>query len=390
MRKYLFLLLLLFQFPLLAQQDREAVLVVSGGGARGAWGGGVAQQLVREQGKDYATVVGTSTGSLLAPFILLKDFEDLRRFYTTVEQRDIFSLNPFRKNGQLKTLNLVFRVLFGAKTLGKSKNLRKLIDRSLPLDVYERVLDSGNVIVTVVNFNNSKIKYFSNRDFDSRGQELAGLKGGKHKKALKQKEAQREQFLNWMWASANQPVVMSLYETRDEQGEKQFWVDGGIRENVAIIRGLEELLALPEGSAPDSATLDVIVNNTIKPQLDEIRRPRIVSSLFHTINILSFDTRANDTRIPADITLQMEDMAAVLNYLERCEPEPDDQIITINLYYMKQTTLDISPESLLFEPEKMSKLWDAGTNYRNSASVLTYQISRSYGRALVQAFKETH
>jgi len=385
-------LFIIFSYALAAQPAPETVLVISGGGARGAWGGGVAQTLVTQQGNDYHTVVGTSTGSLLAPFILLKDFEDLKRFYTTVDQRDIFNSNPFNKRGGIKGFSAFLKVLFGAKTLGKSKNLRKLIDRRLPIDVYEQVLDSGNFVVTVVNFNTGEIAYFDNHTFDTRKIDTEGLSGRKLKKALEAKENVRNQFLDWMWASANQPVLMSLYSTKNAQGEKEYWVDGGIRENVAIVKGLEKLLPMngSDATAPDSVTLDVIVNNTMKPQLRPFTKPRILTGLFHTLDILSFDTRANDTRIPTDITQDIPNMGEVISLLQQCQPERGDKVITVNLYFMKQETLDISPQSLLFQPDKMTQLWNAGVDFSNSAEQRTYTITRQYGRQLIKAFKETH
>lgn len=40
-------------------------LVISGGGSKGAFAGGVAQYLIEELNKDYQLYLGTSTGSLL-------------------------------------------------------------------------------------------------------------------------------------------------------------------------------------------------------------------------------------------------------------------------------------------------------------------------------------
>ena len=40
-------------------------LVISGGGSKGAFAGGVAQFLMEQRGYDYDLLLGTSTGSLL-------------------------------------------------------------------------------------------------------------------------------------------------------------------------------------------------------------------------------------------------------------------------------------------------------------------------------------
>jgi len=71
-------------------------LVVSGGGSKGAFGGGVAQYLIEEEKKEYDLLIGTSTGSLLVPFIAIKKMDILKEAYTTVTQKDIFKINPFK------------------------------------------------------------------------------------------------------------------------------------------------------------------------------------------------------------------------------------------------------------------------------------------------------
>ena len=47
----------------------KRAIVLSGGGAKGAWGVGVVKALM-EQDITYDIAIGTSTGSLMAPFIL--------------------------------------------------------------------------------------------------------------------------------------------------------------------------------------------------------------------------------------------------------------------------------------------------------------------------------
>ena len=43
----------------------KKALVISGGGSKGAFGGGVAQYLMKNEQKDYDIFIGTSTGSLM-------------------------------------------------------------------------------------------------------------------------------------------------------------------------------------------------------------------------------------------------------------------------------------------------------------------------------------
>lgn len=70
-------------------------LVISGGGSKGAFAGGVAQYLMEVENREYDILVGTSTGSLLIPQLALNQISKLHSIYTNVNQRSIFSLNPF-------------------------------------------------------------------------------------------------------------------------------------------------------------------------------------------------------------------------------------------------------------------------------------------------------
>ena len=70
-------------------------LVISGGGSKGAFAGGVAQYLIEGQGKNYDMFLGTSTGSLLVPHLAANDIGKVYDIFTNVNQKTIFSINPF-------------------------------------------------------------------------------------------------------------------------------------------------------------------------------------------------------------------------------------------------------------------------------------------------------
>ena len=76
-------------------------LVISGGGSKGAFAGGVAQFLMQDLGKEYDMFLGTSTGSLLVPHLACGELGKLYDIFTNVQQHDIFSVSPFvqRKKG---------------------------------------------------------------------------------------------------------------------------------------------------------------------------------------------------------------------------------------------------------------------------------------------------
>ncbi|MEO5775310.1 MAG: patatin-like phospholipase family protein, partial [Flavobacterium sp.] len=77
-------------------------LVISGGGSKGAFGGGVAQYLLQEKFHKYDILIGSSTGSLLIPHLALGEVDKIHRIYTNVNMSKIFDINPFvvkHKNG---------------------------------------------------------------------------------------------------------------------------------------------------------------------------------------------------------------------------------------------------------------------------------------------------
>ena len=116
----------------------KKALVISGGGSKGAFAGGVAQYLMKNEGKNYDFFIGTSTGSLMVSHLALGMLDELKEIYTNVNQESIFSNNPFTiKNiGSTKVisinhLNTFWNFINGRKTFGESKNLRKLIKRNI-------------------------------------------------------------------------------------------------------------------------------------------------------------------------------------------------------------------------------------------------------------------
>ena len=54
-------------------------LVISGGGSKGAFAGGVAEYLIDKMNNDYDIYIGTSTGSLLVTHLALKKTQILKR-----------------------------------------------------------------------------------------------------------------------------------------------------------------------------------------------------------------------------------------------------------------------------------------------------------------------
>ena len=282
----------------------KRALAVSGGGALGAFGGGKIQYLCQDQGRDYDLFVCTSTGSLLAPLASIGDFDRLHKAYTTVNQKDIFDINPFTKKGNINILNAIWRMICGKKTLGESNNLRKRISEYFTEDDYKKSLElKKEIVATTVNILESKIEYKSSITSGMTYNDMG----------------------DWLWASACAPIFMTLVKKDGLE-----YVDGGIMEHIpiqyAIDNGAEEI--------------DVIIHRTEK--YDESPKPKIK-------NILEFFGLIVDTMLK-----QVSTDNVIIPNLEAKEKD-----VIINLYYLPYKLTD---NSLLFDEETMKKWWDLGRN----------------------------
>lgn len=103
-------------------------LVISGGGSKGAFAGGIAEYLVKDCDFKYDIFVGCSTGSLLLPHLAIGKVDKIKRIYTSVTQKDIFSISPFRISKTVKGyetsinhFNTLRTFLKGCPTFGRAK-----------------------------------------------------------------------------------------------------------------------------------------------------------------------------------------------------------------------------------------------------------------------------
>jgi len=202
-------------------------LVISGGGSKGAFAGGVAQYLIEEKKNDYDLFVGTSTGSLLITHLALGRLAELKILYTSVNQRRIFSNNPFivktvhgEKVVSINHLNTFWNFFNGRRTFGESKNLRRFIKNKITEKYYNKVRASDkDVVVTVSNLTTNQVEYKSIKDHSYLD------------------------FCDWIWGSCNYVPFMSLLRKDGYE-----YADGGfgclvpIRE--AILRGATEVDAI--------------------------------------------------------------------------------------------------------------------------------------------------
>ena len=78
-------------------------LVISGGGSKGAFAGGVAQYLIQDLGKEYDMFLATSTGSLLVPHLAAGNIPKIYDIFTRLETKILVSLSKFVMHTKIKT-----------------------------------------------------------------------------------------------------------------------------------------------------------------------------------------------------------------------------------------------------------------------------------------------
>lgn len=282
-------------------------IILSGGGSKGAWGVGVAQALLAS-GKTYDIAIGTSTGALMAPFILTGEIDALIDGYTSVDQESIFNKNPFKPQGGIKPVAATFKIIGGKKTLGESKNLKKKIDSMISDAMLDKIRTDGKLMgATVANLNKGISQVKTTSDYGN------------------------DQMRNWIWASANNPIFMSKYEF-EENGEKHSYADGGIT-NYANVD------YIVEHYANEIDEIDVIFHNTrevIVPK--EAQKLGFLDRLLRIMDMMSAEINKNDL------------VRAQLNF----KPKND---VKLNIYYMREEDIVYitgkKRNSLLFNKSKM-------------------------------------
>jgi predicted patatin/cPLA2 family phospholipase len=287
----------------------KKALVISGGGSKGAFAGGVAEYLLKEKKITYDIFLGTSTGSLMVSHLALGKIDALKKIYTEVNQRSIFNRNPFRilnKNGvtivNIRHTATVLNFLKGSKTFGESKNLRKLISKNITKDIYDAILkEKKEVIVTVSNFTANRIEYKSIR---------------KHN---------YEDFCDWIWGSCNYIPFMSLLEKNGHQ-----YGDGGFGCLIPIREAIER----------GAKVIDAIILETETTQINRMPAKNPFSLLFTIQEFMMEHVEKHNITI-GKLSAKQRD-------------------VELNLYY---TPTVLTTNSLVFDAKKMAKWWQSGYDY---------------------------
>ena len=295
-------------------------MVISGGGSKGAFAGGVAQYLMQGLDYKYDLFLGTSTGSLLISHLALQKIEKIKEIYTSVNQESIFSNCPFviqKKHGVesigIDHWNVLKNFYRGSKTFGESKNLLNLIRNTLTEEEFH-VLKNGpkDIVVTVSNLSLNQVEYKSINDFTY------------------------DEFCEWIWISCNYTPFMSLVKKNGCE-----YADGGLGSMVPI----EE--AIKRGATE----IDAIILQTETTLFNRMPSKNAFALLTAMFAFMLDRIEHQNIRIGK----------YVANHHDA----------VINFYY---TPAVLTTNSLIFNKEKMTTWWESGFNFAKYKNLETSQL----------------
>jgi predicted patatin/cPLA2 family phospholipase len=287
----------------------KKALVISGGGSKGAFAGGIAQYLIEESKQTYDVLFGTSTGSLLISHLAALRIPEIKHAFTHVTQASIFCNNPFivKQKGKLfKTrinhFNVVKNFIKGRKTFGESTNLRHLIEQKITPTIFQEIKSSQKeVVVCVSNFTLNTIEY----------------------KTLS--ECSYSDFLDWIWVSCNYVPFMSLVIKN-----KFEYADGGF--------GC--IIAIEEAIRRGATHVDAIMLSTEVQQLNRMRSRNAFDLLLSTLDFMG-DQIMEDNILVGKLYAQEKNVQLRIFHTPR--------VLTTN--------------SLIFDQDEMERWWQEGWEY---------------------------
>ena len=286
-------------------------LVISGGGSKGAFAGGVAEHLISEKKHDYDIFVGSSTGALLVPHLAIGEISKIREMYTNVGQSDIYTVNPFRlkmspdgtMTASINHKNTLRMFLKKRKTFGDTSALRKTIARTLSKEDYRRVQASGKkVIVTVSNITRTTVEY---------------------RYAI---DCLHEDFMDWMWASSSFIPFMSLVKKDGYE-----YADGGFGNYIPI----EEAVNI------GATEIDCIVLSPRRPSRTEVKTHNAFDLLLKSFLFMQKQIAVNDV---------------LIGHLESIYNES----VKVNFIF---TPYHLTDHSFYFDPPQMRRWWKEGLEH---------------------------
>lgn len=223
-------------------------IVLSGGGAKGAFQAGVLDALITDRKVSFDIAVGTSTGAIQATAVAQDDIPRLVQFWKDIKKSD----DIYRKRG-----GTLLSILSGQPSLYSVAPLKALLRQTID---EQKIRASGKRLrIALVNLTNGELKMV--------GENATNL-------------------AEWVYASCAMPFVFPPQDSRDAHGNDEQWVDGGVRDVTpldAALRERPQAVLVVRASAPPGPKAPKKYNS-------------LVSIGLRAVDILSNEVSNNDLK----------------------------------------------------------------------------------------------
>lgn len=325
-------------------------LIISGGGSKGAFAVGVIKDLAATYRLVFDTVIGTSTGALIAPLAAMNELDALEALYTGVTTSDLLEEHDLGAS------------IWNGTSIYTANGLGARVRQIYTDAFYSRLTAARKKIyLTTTCLQTQELVVYTT--------DPNPVATGSYYRIKKIQNA--EHFRRAVMASASQPVFMPPVRIdKDMPGVANpgyQYVDGGTREyagiGIALEAGADELFAIllsARNNAPDPDTykdLLAVLMQTIAVFIIDVAD----NDLFAPRQYIGFVNYLN--QVKAAMKADGISEAALARYFS--STQPDYQNLTdrssIKLHVIQpDTALDGGPGGLVFEPEKMKHMVQQG------------------------------
>lgn len=333
-------------------------LVISGGGSKGAFAVGALEYLMIEKGLTFDVVAGTSTGSLIAPFVITGDLRLLVELYTSVRQTDILLGRPVAQTVALSAL-------FGSvSSIYDSAPLWYLLNQNLTPARMEVLLGSDKqLFITAVSLQTAQVVYF--------------YCGGSEPPAPTPSDAPyvlarvttKEQLASAILASADEPVFAPPVDIVARGAPSGPFVDGGVRNvfpaRVVIDSGVDELYGIilsPEDDTVPGPYTNVltILKRTMDLFCDEVASKDVWSTRLYNSAVRHREMVCKRLSRPPH-SLSQQQISDLLTDPATPDPLTNKRIVEFHLIRpTKALEETYAMTGLTFDPATMARMMSDG------------------------------
>lgn len=301
-------------------------VVLSGGGAKGAFQVGVLDALITDKKVSFDIAVGTSTGAIQATAVAQDDIPRLVKFWKDIRKAD----DIYRKRG-----GTFLSILTGQPSLYSVAQLKALLKQTID---EQKIRTTGKRLrIALVNLTNGELRMV--------GENANNL-------------------AEWVYASCAMPFVFPPQDSRDAHGNDEQWVDGGVRDVTPLDAALKErpqAVLVVRASAPPSPKAPKKYNSLVSIGLRavDIQSNEVSTNDLKNVSLINQLLAARDRQ-----RLDLRGLNLTEAQIEKVMRPFESAIAHYNLVPVKVIEPDQNLyETLEFKPQLIEQAMDMGRKY---------------------------